>query len=97
MGKTYSKDEKSVAVKLAKEIGAVAASERLNVNKNTVQTWLSKENEKQAKANKILDDAGGVAELVSEIEKLKKEIAEKDLEMEILQGAIAFFSKHRKK
>lgn len=97
MGKTYSQNEKVVAIKLAKEIGAAATGERLNINKNTVQTWLSDEKEKQIKANKIAEDAGGVAELVNEIEKLKAKIAEKDQEMEVLQEAIAFFSRHRKK
>ncbi len=97
MGKTYNKDEKIAAIKLADKIGAVAAADRLKINANTLYTWIAKEKDKEINANKKMDEAGGVVELVDEIEKLKAELAEKDQELEILQEAIAFFTKHRKK
>lgn len=97
MGKTYSKDEKMAAVKLAQEIGAVATAERLNINVNRLYTWIAMEQDKLSKANKKMNTAGGVVELVDEIDKLKAELAEKDQELEILQAAITFFTKRRKK
>lgn len=42
MSNTYSKEERLEALKLADEIGSVAAVQRLNINLNTIYNWQSK-------------------------------------------------------
>ena len=42
MSNTYSKEERLEALKLADEIGPVAAAQRLNINLNTLYNWQSK-------------------------------------------------------
>ena len=93
MSNKYTPEERAEAVKLAREIGNKAASERLGINLDTLYTWLGK-----AKSGRNPDlPPPTQEELEKENDRLKKELAEKAQEVEILQEALGFFVKGRKR
>jgi transposase len=96
MAKQYSPDERHEAVKLAGEIGARAASERLGINLDTLYTWMSKARKRSEAVEAAVREKGPEG-LLSENERLKKELREQEQEIEILQDALGFFAKRRKK
>lgn len=93
MAKKYTAEERAEAVKLAREIGNKAAANRLDINIDTLYNWLSKERkiEEQTRPKPTQ------AELEIEVERLRKALAEKETEAEILQDALSFFVNNRKK
>lgn len=96
MGKHYSNQDRQEALKLAKEIGNRATSERLGINLDTLYTWISKDKKRKAEVISIIQEKGTEG-LIAENEELKKELLEKQEEIDILQGAVSFFVKHQKK
>lgn len=96
MGKQYKAEFRAEAVKLSEEIGPKAASERLGVNLDTMYTWISKF-AKRTKAVEEIVASKGTDGLVYENEALKKALKEREEEIEILQDALGFFAKRRKK
>ena len=93
MAKKYTPEERAEAIKLAREIGNRTAAERLDINIDTLYNWLSKE-------KKIAEETRpkpSQAELEKELERLRKALAEKETEVEILQDALGFFVNSRKK
>ena len=96
MGKAYTQEERSEAMKLAAEIGNRAAWERLGINLDTLYTWQSKAKAREAKREEIIA-AKSPEEYAAESERLKKELKEKEDEVTILQEALSFFVKRRKK
>lgn len=93
MAKKYTPEERAEAIKLAREIGNRAAAERLDINIDTLYNWLSKE-KKLAEETRPKPSQ---AELERENERLRKALAEKETEVEILQDALVFFVNSRKK
>lgn len=93
MSTKYTADERAEAVKLASEIGNKAAAERLGINIDTLYTWLGKA--KSGRSPSLPPPTQ--EELSSEVQRLKKELAEKEQEVEILQEALGFFVKSRKR
>lgn len=93
MGKTYSNQEREEALKLAREIGTAAASQRLGINVDTMYTWQSKARKRAATPPPPM----GAEELKAEVDSLRKRLREQDEEIEILQDALGFFAKRRKK
>lgn len=91
MSKVYSKEEREQALKLASEIGVTAAGRQLGINPNAISNW------KNRKPKPNAADGLSVDELCTENLRLKKELAEKAEEVEILQAALGFFAKGRKK
>jgi transposase len=79
-----------------KEIGTRATSERIDIPTDTLYTWSSKEKKRQTRVGEIVTEKGPEG-LVAENEKLRKELREKSEEIEILQDALVFFVKRRKK
>jgi transposase-like protein len=96
MGKAYTQEERNEAMKLATEIGNRAAAERLGVNLDTLYTWQSKARVRETKRAEIIA-AKSPEEYAIENERLKKELKEKEDEVTILQEALGFFVKRRKK
>lgn len=96
MAKQYSSEERYEAVKLAGEIGAKAASERLGINLDTLYTWTSKARKRSETVAAVIREKGPEGLLI-ENEHLKKELQEREQEIEILQDALGFFAKRRKK
>ena len=93
MGKKYTAEERAEAVKLAREIGNRAAAERLDINIDTLYNWISKEKKNEDRTR----PKSSQAELERENEQLRKALAEKENEVEILQDALSFFVNSRKK
>ena len=95
MKKIYSAEERYEALKLANEIGNKAAAERLGIKIDTLYTWISK-----AKNGKVgfCDNPGNIPITdPSRLKQLEKELREAKEEIEILQDALGFFVKRRKK
>ena len=80
MAKKYTPEERAEAIKLAREIGNRTAAERLDINIDTLYNWLSKE-KKLAEETRPKQSQ---AELEKELERLRKALAEKETEVEIL-------------
>ena len=95
MKKAYSAEERLEALKLADEIGNRAASDRLGIKLDTLYTWISK-----AKKGKpgFAEEPGNVPITDrTRLKQLEKELQEAKEEIEILQDALGFFVKRRKK
>jgi len=94
----YSKEEKLEIVKLSLEENQTvkALAERFNISENSIYIWRNKyykykENAFPGKGNKQMTDSE------REIDRLKKELRESKLELEILKKAVSIFSKSDKK
>lgn len=94
MKKAYSAEERFEALKLASEIGNQAAADRLGIKVDTLYTWISK-----AKNGKVgfCDNRGNIPTDPDRLKQLEKELREAKEEIEILQDALGFFVKRRKK
>lgn len=96
MAKKYTQADREEALKLAKEIGIRSAAERLGINEDTMYTWQSNAKRRAAEVATAISEKGPEG-LLHENEQLKKELREKSEEIEILQDALGFFVKRRKK
>jgi len=96
MGKRYTLEERQEALKLAVEIGNKAAAERLDINLDTLYTWISKDKNRRDKLQAVVQEKGPEG-LAAENDALRKALREKEQEVEILQEALGFFVKRRKK
>lgn len=86
--KIYTKEFKHQAISLVKEANRSAASvaQELDINVNTMYNWLGSASNK------------GFGQVVNkdaslEIKRLKKELAQSNLERDILKKAAAYFAK----
>jgi len=93
---SYSPEFQAEAVKLVLEQGLSiqAAAKRLNLPKSTLGHWV-----KAAKRGKqiAVPGARSVAELEAEVAKLRRELAEAQMERDILKKATAYFAKESQK
>jgi transposase len=92
----YSDEERAEALKLADEIGAAAAAQRLGICVDSIYGWRNREKNRCSIANatgKPLSEH----ELRAENVRLAKELKEAKAEVEILQDALGFFVKRQKK
>ena len=96
MGKKYTQEERNEALKLASEIGNRSATERLGINIDTMYTWQSKARAQNCKREEIIA-AKTPEEYAAETERLKAALKEKEEEILVLQDALGFFVKRRKK
>jgi len=96
MAKKYTKEEQMEALKLAEEIGAAVAAQRLGINENTIYSWRTR-----VKKQKIVFDRNGrqmsEEEIKAENNRLCKELKQAQEDIEILQDALGFFVKGRMK
>lgn len=93
MKKQYSEQERNEAMKLAQEIGTASAARRLGINVDTLYTWQNKEKKRAM----IETTAPSGTELTKEVTQLRRKLKEQEEEIEILQDALSFFVKRRKK
>jgi transposase len=96
MQKEYTEQEKREALRLASEIGPRPAGERLGIPCNTIYGWQGKARKRKAHVDSVVAERG-VDDLVAENEKLKRDLAERATEVEILQDALGFFARRQKK
>jgi transposase len=96
MAKKYTQEEREEAVKLAEEIGVAAAAKRLGINEDTMYGWRGR-----AKQRRIITNEAGspltLDEAKAENTRLRKELRQSQQDNEILQEALGFFAKSRKK
>jgi len=97
--RNYTAEYRVNAVKLAKEIGAEAASRELKMPSNTLYTWISRAKSGDLPMSPIPPEAKNVlnlAERVKELERankmLRSENAQIKRENEILEDAARFFA-----
>ncbi|PCJ23266.1 MAG: hypothetical protein COA94_08460 [Rickettsiales bacterium] len=85
--KKYTSEFKSQAISLVRDANLPASqvARDLNINVNTLYNWLNA-------ANKMLNNPTDKDSL-SEIKRLKKELAQSNLERDILKKAAAYFAK----
>jgi transposase len=96
MANKYTAEERAEALKLAEEIGIAGAAKRLGILENTLYGWRGRIKEKQV----IRNEAGEpmtLEESKTENARLKKELRQAQQDIEILQEALGFFAKSRKK
>ena len=90
--RSYSEELKAEAVKMVSEQGLSRdeAARRLMIPKGTIGNWLA-----AAKKGKQMAEPGerSHADLVSENNRLRKELADARMEREILKKATAYFAK----
>jgi|LAHS01.1.fsa_nt_gb transposase len=96
MAKKYTQEEREEAVKLAEEIGVVAAAKRLGINEDTLYGWRGRAKQRRT----ITNETGSpltLEEAKAENTRLRKELRQSQQDNEILQEALGFFAKSRKK
>ncbi|NLN88461.1 MAG: transposase [Syntrophomonadaceae bacterium] len=96
MANLYTKEERIETLKLAEEIGVAAAAQRLGIKEGTIYGWRSR-----ARKQKMVFDSNGrqmsEEEIKAENSRLRKELKQAREDVEILQDALGFFAKSRRK
>ena len=90
VGKSYNREFKLEAIKLAESVGVTKASEELGVSKKSLQNWL---NGKSLGDSKTTSKSSSVSELEAENRRLKKENKNLKIINEVLKKSTAIFSK----
>lgn len=87
--KRYPVEFKEEALKLAERIGVAEAAEKLGIYPSQIYSWRSSLNSKRTSGERE-------ALLATENARLKRQLAEKAEELEILKKAATYFAKHQK-
>ena len=85
--KQHSPEFRSEALKLAERIGVTAAARELSLYESQLYNWRSKQQNQQTSSE---------LEMSTEIARLKRQLAERDEELAILQKAATYFAKRLK-
>lgn len=96
MSKFYTNEERIEALKLAEKIGVAAAAQRLGIKDGTIYAWKAR----GKKQKMVLDNSGrqmSEEEIKAENDRLRKELKRAQEDIEILQDALGFFAKSRRK
>lgn len=88
----YSDELKAEAIRMVVREGLplAEAGRKLGIPKGTIGSWMNKY---QESGEHPLSGTPSVAELLGEVNKLRKELAEVKMEREILKKATAYFAK----
>ncbi len=87
--KQHSPEFRSEALKLAERIGVTAAAREFSLYESQLYNWRSKQQNQQTSSEREL-------EMSTEIARLKRQLAERDEELAILQKAATYFAKRLK-
>jgi len=87
--KQHSPEFRSEALKLAERIGVAAAALELGLYEFQFYAWRSKIQQQKTSSQRESEQA-------TEIARLKRQLAERDEELAILQKAATYFAKHLK-
>ena len=87
--RSFDPEYRVEALKLADAIGVTAAASQLGIQTSQIYSWRTKAR---------LDQSQSAAEksLLTENAKLKRQLAERNEEVDILKKASAYFAKHQK-
>lgn len=89
--KQHSPEFRSEALKLAERIGVTAAARELSLYESQRYNWRSKQQNQQTSSESERE-----LEMSTEIARLKRQLAERDEELAILQKAATYFAKRLK-
>ena len=87
--KQHSPEFRSEALKLAERIGVTAAARELSLYESQLYAWRSKIQQQKTSSQRESEQA-------AEIARLKRQLAERDEELAILQKAATYFAKRLK-
>ncbi|PWW06802.1 transposase [Mangrovibacter plantisponsor] len=87
--KQYTPEFRDEALKLAERIGVAAAARELSLYESQLYNWRSKQ--QQQMTSSVREN-----ELAAENARLKRQLAERDEELAILQKAATYFAKRLK-
>ena len=87
--KQHTPEFRQEALKLADRIGVAAAARELSLYESQLYTWRSKQQQQMTTSERE-------SELAAENARLKRQLAEKDEELAILQKAATYFAKRLK-
>lgn len=87
--KQHSPEFRQEAIKLAEHIGVAAAARELRLYESQLYNWRSKQRNQATSSERESEQA-------AEIARLKRQLAEKDEELAILQKAATYFAKRLK-
>lgn len=104
IAKSYDKEFKMNAVKLAEEIGTAKAIRELGIPEGTMYTWLKKYKSGELDLGIGTQNPQAAITLAEEVQQLKQELRRKEMEnqekariIEILKEASIFFAQSQKK
>lgn len=87
--KQHSPEFRREALKLAERIGVAAAARELSLYESQLYAWRSKIHQQKTSSQRESEQA-------AEIARLKRQLAERDEELAILQKAATYFAKRLK-
>lgn len=87
--KQHSPEFRNEALKLAERIGVAAAARELSLYESQLYNWRSKQQSQTTTSERESEQA-------AEIARLKRQLAERDEELAILQKAATYFAKRLK-
>ncbi|RLM03730.1 transposase [Gibbsiella quercinecans] len=87
--KQHTPEFRDEALKLAERIGVAAAARQLTLYESQLYTWRSKQQQQMTSSERE-------SELAAENARLKRQLAERDEELAILQKAATYFAKRLK-
>lgn len=87
--RSYNREYRAEALKLADSVGATAAAEQLDIQTSQIYSW-------RTKARVDQSQTAVEKNLLTENAKLKRQLAERNEEVDILKKASAYFAKHQK-
>lgn len=87
--KQHTPEFRQEALKLAERIGVAAAARELNLYESQLYNWRSKQQNQFSSSEREQD-------MSAEIARLKRQLAERDEELAILQKAATYFAKRLK-
>ncbi|AKK84151.1 Transposase [Serratia marcescens] len=87
--KQHTPEFRQEAIKLAEHIGVAAAARELSLYESQLYNWRSKQKNQATSSERESEQA-------AEIARLKRQLAEKDEELAILQKAATYFAKRLK-
>ncbi len=87
--KQHTPEFRNEALKLAERIGVVAAARELSLYESQLYNWRSKQQSQITSSERESEQA-------AEIARLKRQLAERDEELAILQKAATYFAKRLK-
>jgi len=87
--KQHTPELRDEALKLAERIGVAAAARQLSLYESQLYTWRSKQQQQMTSSERE-------SELAAENARLKRQLAERDEELAILQKAATYFAKRLK-
>jgi len=87
--KQYTPEFRHEALKLAERIGVAAAARELSLYESQLYAWRSKQQSQHSSSERE-------QEMSTEIARLKRQLAERDEELAILQKAATYFARRLK-